>query len=153
MNIEKGSIMRGAHALARPRSQGFNISPASGSSYFRFKFALFLTVSSDRSASFFVWILSYQFISKRILFASHKKVYPGLKGLVWYESLSSEHENRRRHSMLAKEKHHKQSLSQFLDNGLQFFSLDKLETTLGSHSSCFHVCLVQFLFHNLQKGE
>jgi len=44
---------------------------------------------------------------KEILFASHKKVYPGLKGLVWYESLSFEHENRVRHSMLAKGKHHK----------------------------------------------
>jgi len=44
---------------------------------------------------------------KEILFASHKNVYPGLKRLVWSESLSFEHENCRRHSMLAKGKHHK----------------------------------------------
>ena len=42
---------------------------------------------------------------------------------------------------------------QLLDDRLQLLALDQLEATLGCHSRRFHVCLIQLLFHNLQKGE
>ena len=42
---------------------------------------------------------------------------------------------------------------QLLDDGLELLPLDKPEPTLGCHCCCFHVCLVQLLFHNLQEGK
>ena len=42
---------------------------------------------------------------------------------------------------------------QLLDDRLELLPLDKLEAALGRHSRCFHVSLIQLLFHNLQKGN